>query len=245
MVPHGICLADVPDTDVSKDIPYTFDQGQLGSCVFNACGVAAAHVDWKLHPDTGFVKLSRLAPYYDYRKAHSCINEDSGASGYDYCEIAKQLGLAPETLWPYDLKKFAVKPSRAYYAAAIQNQLLEFQHIPVTSKTTAINMIRAALHTNGFGVPVGIQVPADFESQSVMDSGDYFKSNLRNIQGGHEIYVVGSYRNGVKVPFVRILNSWGEGVGKKGLNGLRGYFDIAESVFAKILIEANVLTKTE
>lgn len=243
VAPH-IDMAAIPDTDLSGDIPFIFDQGQLGSCVFNACGMAAAHVDYKLHPQTGFVKLSRLAPYYDYRKARGCISQDTGASGYEYCQIAKKYGIGPESLWPYDVAKFKLAPPKAYYAAAVQNQLLEFQQIPVGNKAVAINTIRAAVHLNGFGVPVGIQVPEDFESQAVADTGLYMKSNFRNIQGGHEVYLVGSYHN-VPQPYELILNSWGENWGCKGRNNRRGFVKIATSVFSRLLIEANVLMKTE
>jgi|GEM_PF-991240 len=250
VAPH-ITLGKVPDTDVSKDIPFTENQLQIGSCVYNAGAMAAAQLDYHLHPDTGFVKLSRLAPYYYARKAMldkgeiDDINTDSGSSGYDFCEIAKQYGLGPEELWPYDPAQFAVEPSQEYNAAAEKNQLLQFHQIPVASPKLAIELIRAALYQHGVGVMVGIKVYEDFEADAVMNTGDYLKSNFLNLLGGHEIYVVASLRETVKIPVVRILNSWGESVGKVGANGLRGFFDIAEDVFAKILLEANLLLKTE
>ncbi|MFA6102169.1 MAG: C1 family peptidase [Victivallaceae bacterium] len=244
MVPRHIDMANVPDTDVSKDIPYTLDQGQEGSCVFHACGVAMCHVDCKLHPATGFIKPAINAPYYQYRKKHNCVNQDTGASGYEYCQIVREYGLGPASLNPYGPATFKTPPSAAYMKAAIQNQLLEFQQIPVTDKAGAIATMRAALHANGFGLPIGIQVPADFESDAVARTGLYMKSNFKNIQGGHEVYYVGSYHN-VPEPYELLLNSWGDQWGCKGLNGLRGFVKVSTAVLMRILLEANVLTKTE
>lgn len=241
---HIASIADVPDTDYSAEIPYVLNQGEKGTCVDHACGLAEAHVSFKQHPELGFQRPSCLFTSYNHRAKIGAIDDDPGSSGFDYCEEARINGVPPEALWPYDLSKWTVQPSPEVYDAGKKNQVIEFQHIPIISPAIAINLIRVALFVNKHGLPWGANIFADFEAPEVAESGCYYKTNGQDIQGGHETYIVGAYRNGVSIPFLRIQNSWGDW-GKAGLNGLRGYVDIAESVFAQMIIEANVLTKTE
>jgi hypothetical protein len=248
-------LDEAPDTDFSKDIAFTYDQLDEGSCVFNACGMAVAHILWK--DGQPFLPVSRNAPYYYYRKSINQTSDDTGSSGYDYCGIVRQYGIAPETLWPYMTPDepgttFATEPSDAYNAAARSDLLIGFYQIDVSDPTLAIDVIRGALHQQQHGLPIGIQVPASFMSDAMAQSGSYFSGqDLGDIQGGHEVYVVGSYRDPAALramnapePFVRILNSWGDW-GRKGLNGLRGYVDVGEPVLVQLINEANVISKMQ
>src|ERR1700744_1304700 len=92
-------------------VTWVLDQLQLGSCTANAassfvrilmilCGV----------PD--FLS-SRLAIYYQERKAQGTVSEDSGATITECFKVLSKQGVFPETEWPYDIAKYKKAPPKA------------------------------------------------------------------------------------------------------------------------------------
>ena len=86
------------------------DQGDLGSCVGNAITNAYELQVRYLYPDK-FVELSRLFVYYNSRLFDNSVDEDVGATVRDGLKAAQIYGICSEKLWPYDIKKFKIKPT--------------------------------------------------------------------------------------------------------------------------------------
>jgi C1A family cysteine protease len=116
-----------PVIDLTSKCPPIYDQGQLGSCTANAIA-AAIEFDTKKEGKPDFMP-SRLFIYYNERALEGTIKSDAGAAIRDGIKVIAKQGDCPETLWPYNVKKFAKKPNAAAYAAAIKHEAINYNRI--------------------------------------------------------------------------------------------------------------------
>ena len=191
-----------PQVDLSKEtyMPAVLDQGSLGSCAENAM---ANNLSFLLGKEKRPQWLaSRLAMYYDTRVLveDSPANDDTGVTLEDLCQSVRKYHVFPESLWPYDVSKFAEKPPTVDKS---KNSTVFSAHAVAQD----IDTIRAYLSA-GFPILIGIQVYDSFESQAVAESGIVPMPNTDTEQclGGHALLLVG-YDDSRKVFLV--LNSWG------------------------------------
>ncbi|HEY4129067.1 MAG TPA: C1 family peptidase [Gemmatimonadaceae bacterium] len=192
------------DLSTLKSMPPVYDQGQLGSCTGNAIAGGFEFDLAKQHLPV--FKPSRLAIYYDERVIERTTKEDAGAEIRDGMKVIAKTGAAPETLWPYVVSKFAVKPSKAYYKAAAAHTCVLYQR--VAQSEAAIKSVLAA----GQPIVFGITVYDSFESDAVAESGTVpMPKKTEKTLGGHAILMVGYTKSRVK-----FRNSWGDAWGKKG-----------------------------
>lgn len=152
---------------------------------------------------------SRLFIYYNERAMEGTINEDSGAAIRDGVKSVNVNGVCKETLCPYVVSAFTMKPSPQAYAEAILHKTIQYASV----NNLAINDLKACL-AGGFPFVFGFQVYASFESNAVATTGimPMPKSREKNL-GGHAVICVG-YNDAKKAFLVR--NSWGTGWGLKG-----------------------------
>ena len=97
--------------DLRPSMPPVYDQGQLGSCTGNAIA-GAMEYERDRQGLTDFVP-SRLFIYYNERALEGTVSSDSGAVIRDGIKVVNREGVCPETLWPYDIGVFTVKPPQA------------------------------------------------------------------------------------------------------------------------------------
>ena len=90
------------------------DQGALGSCTANALAGNLEFLDEKA--SAGWTDVSRLFIYYNERAIEGTVSGDSGAMLRDGIKSLKTYGACPEAVWPYDISRFTVKPSKKCYA---------------------------------------------------------------------------------------------------------------------------------
>lgn len=206
-------IAAVPATgalpskvDLTPKMPPVYDQGQLGSCTANAIGAAVQYSDLlELQPGE---QPSRLFIYYGEREIEHTVDQDAGAAIRDGIKVVAKLGAPAETLWPYDIARFAEKPSQAAYAAARGNLALKYQRVP--RRLRALKAVLAAGHP----VVIGFTVYSSFESAEVARTGVLNMPGAdEQILGGHAVLVVG-YDDAEDR--WRIRNSWGAGWGQDG-----------------------------
>ena len=191
-----------PIVDLTRKMPPIYDQGNLGSCTAQAfCGLIG-------YNKPSFIG-SRLFVYYNERKIANDVLNDSGATLYDGIKCLKQYGVCVETLWPYNIAKFAVCPSPICYKKALRNKALQVKNI----QNTSIDM-KTSL-ANGYPFVVGIAIYSSFETNDVAISGNVPMPNITTDQllGGHAVLCVG-YNDIKKVWIMR--NSWGTGWGMSG-----------------------------
>ena len=207
-VPFQATVTHLPAIVSLRDaMPSVYDQGQLGSCTANAL---AAQFDYMRH-DQGepFMTPSRLFIYYNERAIEGTTSSDSGAMGRDGIKSLKTQGVCPESEWPYNIKKFASKPSVSCYADALKFEELTYKrvdHTNLTSITTAL--------TQGLPVSFGFTVYESFESDEVAKTGILpMPAAGESVVGGHEVLVVG-YDDSKQLAEVR--NSWGASWGDAG-----------------------------
>jgi C1A family cysteine protease len=191
--------------DLRSICPPIESQGSLGSCTANA--LTGAIEILKIKDGLPIVHMSRLFVYYNERKIEGTIDFDSGAAIRDGIKTLARNGVCTEEKWPYDIKKFQIRPSISCYLQAKKNQIQEYYRIE------NLKDMKICL-ADGFPFVFGFSVYESFETSEVSKTGNA-PMPLKNekLRGGHAVVAVG-YDEDKKVFIIR--NSWGEGWGDKG-----------------------------
>lgn len=197
-----------PIIDLRPKCSQVYDQGQLGSCTGHAGAEAAKWVmNLRFEP-------SRLFLYYAVRMIEGTVELDSGAEMRAVCDALHKYGICPESYWPYDISKFAKKPTKKACTSAEKYKIAEYATFDGDTIDDT-RQIRAYLARRELPVLIGIDVYSSFESGEVADTGVVPMPDTAAEQyfGGHAVLIVG-YDDTQKVLIVR--NSWGDGWGDKG-----------------------------
>ncbi len=192
--------------DLRPQMPAVYDQGQLGSCTSNAIG-GAFEFDLMKQGETDFVP-SRLFIYYNERVIERTVEEDSGAQLRDGMKTLAHQGVCPETLWPYVISRFAIRPTTQCYAEGRRHRGISYMRVD-----RDIAQMRGCIAA-GFPFVFGFTVYESFESDAVARTGTVpMPRGDERTLGGHAMNVVG-YDHPRKLFIVR--NSWGSRWGKGG-----------------------------
>jgi len=202
--------------DLRSMCPAIYDQGDLGSCTANAINGAMQFIMMKEKlPSTPM--LSRLFTYYEERALEDSITEDAGASISDGLRVVSTTGVCQETLWPYNISQFAVKPTaNCYTDAKLHVDLDNLRTASLNQDLTTLKTVLASSTPFVFG----FSVYSSFETAAVARTGVVPMPNLGKhskdkLLGGHAIMACG-YNDSMKAFLCR--NSWGTDW------GLGGYF---------------------
>jgi len=119
-------------------------------------------------------------------------------------------GTCPEKNWPYDIKKFTVKPTAACYKKALDHQVLSYHRVP-----RVLDQIKGCL-ADGYPMVLGFTVYESFESSAVAKTGILnMPGPGEQVMGGHAVLAVGY--DDKQGRFI-IRNSW------SAQWGMQGYF---------------------
>jgi C1A family cysteine protease len=136
------------------------------------------------------------------------VSTDSGAQIRDGIKSVASQGDCPESLWPYDITKFAVKPPPSCYQQALKFKAVQYQRV-----TQISNQLKGCL-ASGYPFVFGFTVYESFESQQVAQTGHApMPAPKETVIGGHAVVAVGY--DDVQGWFI-VRNSWGAGWGMKG-----------------------------
>jgi C1A family cysteine protease len=197
-----------PPIDLRSHFPLpAFDQGDLGSCTANAC---AKLLTFDQKKDGLKIEMpSRLFMYFNERLIEGDVDEDGGATIRDTIKSVAKYGACPETEWPYDVARFAEKPTDACYTDAKRQCAIIYSRV-----SHSLGSIAAALAL-GFPIITGISVYESFEADSVASTGiiPVPDPSKEAMLGGHAVVIAGM---DVDQDFVWLGNSWGP---SWGLNG--------------------------
>ena len=190
-------------------VPSILDQGTLGSC--GPCEISNAIRFCLKKEKTIDFQPSRLFIYYFTRLLEeSDVTQDTGISIKGALVTIQKYGACSEINLPYDITKFAIKPSVSEMTSALQ-------HIPgfkYKSIPQSLISIKQALFS-GFPIVLGIQVYTSFESDIVANTGNVPIPNLQseNLLGGHSISI---YSFNDTTQLFTCSNSWGNNWGQDG-----------------------------
>lgn len=211
-VHHSIKNSLVKVVDLRDRCPSVYNQGKLGSCTANAiCGnYSYCYMqENKLDVDKEN-KFSRLFVYWNERDIEGTTDKDSGASIRDGIKSVHKLGVPLEEYWPYDIDKFADKPSDEAFIVAHKHVAIKYQRLEKD-----IHQFKQCL-MNGDPFVFGFLVYESFETEEVATTGMMpIPKEDEKILGGHAVMAVGFDDD--KQCFI-IRNSWGDEW------GLDGYF---------------------
>jgi C1A family cysteine protease len=199
--------ASIKHVDLRNMCPPVYDQGELGSCTANAIAGAYQFDEIKEKEQSNFTP-SRLFIYYNERKLEGSVNVDAGAEIRDGIKTINQIGVCPETLWPYDISKFKDEPPANCYDVAKNHKSVEYKQV-----LQDLQQMKQCL-INGYPFVIGISVYESFESKEVAKTGTVpMPKHNEKFLGGHAMLCV-SYDDNKKVFGCR--NSWGSDWADKG-----------------------------
>jgi C1A family cysteine protease len=204
-VPRRKATAKV--VDLRSFCPPIYNQGQLGSCVFNSVGFAVHFDELKQRLLDSFMP-ARLFMYYNARVMQGTVGEDSGSEVRTGIKTVAKQGFCPEALWPYDITQFTKKPSPDCYTTALKHRAIKYMRVDQD-----LEHLKACLD-EGYPVAFGFNVFTSFESAKVAKTGmvPMPKKGEKNI-GGHAVALVGYDEE--KQCFI-VRNSWGADWGDAG-----------------------------
>lgn len=193
--------------DLRKDLSPIVDQGNLGSCTANAIASGLGEYLQKIS-GIQFTPLSRLDLYWWERYIEGTVDQDSGAEIRDGMKIFNQLGIAPETDYPYNITTFTTEPSPK---AIIDGTIFK---ISSYHRIQNLDYLKISL-AEGLPVVTGILIYESFESDDVAKTGIVPMPDPKNekVLGGHAVLAVG-YDDSKQIVIMR--NSWGVNWGDKG-----------------------------
>jgi C1A family cysteine protease len=198
----------LPDrVDLRPYMPPVYDQGQLGSCTANAIAGALEYIQIKQKEPRAVP--SRLFIYYNERDMEDSVDSDAGASLRDGIKSVHVQGAPEESLWPYDINQFAVRPPAIAYEQALLHEALKYERI--TRGGHGSSMMKIAL-AQGLPFVFGFTVFSSFESDEVAKTGVVPLPYAGEAPvGGHAVLAVG-YEHGHFI----VRNSWSDQWGDKG-----------------------------
>lgn len=184
---HRLMLAEpviAPHSDLRSNMPAVRDQGQLGSCTGFALTGIFMYLAKKLFGEAYLA--SALAVYYDERVIEGTVEDDAGAEIADGIDVLLKNGAGPESLCPYNIRKFTSKPSDDYYAAAKKDLALHSYRVDNPDGTS----IRAAL-TLGMPVVIGFTVYPEIEGLNPTNYLLPLPNPGEESVGGHAVVICG------------------------------------------------------
>lgn len=195
-----------PKVDLRPKCPAPYDQGELGSCTANAIA-GAIEFDLLKQNQQAFTP-SRLFIYYNERVIEHSVNEDAGAMIRDGIKSVNKQGACHETIWPYDIAKFANKPSSQSYTDAKLHQALSYARVRRNLKS-----FKSVL-ASGLPFTFGFSVYESFVGDDVAKTGVVPMPRAHEqLLGGHAVMACGY--DDAKQWFI-VRNSWGDTWGEKG-----------------------------
>lgn len=194
-------------------MPAVYDQGELGSCTGNAIAGAMEFEEVFQGEQNG--PPSRLFIYYGEREIEGTTDQDAGAEIRDGLKVVSKLGVPPETDWPYDISKFAERPSQTAYEHALKHQAIEYARLTPGQQGSPLRTCLA----NGKPFVFGFSVYESFEGADVAKTGVMPMPNPdESLLGGHAVLCVGYDHSKTRFPepMFEVRNSWGPDFGDQG-----------------------------
>jgi hypothetical protein len=185
----------LPPKESCRDLmPPAYDQDGMNDCVGEATKRLIAHA----HRKQGKIDpvLSSMMIWYTARTMEMTSAKNVGCSPRDALKGAANIGVCTEKLWPFDPKKYAVRPGWLAYWNAYHERILSYHQV------VQIEQYLKACIAEGYPFSVGIVVCENFPQETTTGA---IPMPAGNVLGGHDI-VIDGYEPG----YWHFYNSWGE-----------------------------------
>ena len=172
------------EADLSAALPPRLNQLSEGCCVWHSLTTALRY-NWinNGQPD---LALSRNQGYYDTRKREGTTSSDAGCQIHNAIDVAMEVGVCREELWPYDVSAWMNAPPATVYPDATRHEGLEKMSVDVDPLA-----IRTALYI-GKPVIIGITVFPSFESEFTASTGEVqMPGSSEHVLSGHSMLIFG------------------------------------------------------
>lgn len=179
----------------------------MNSCSANALAAALRYDELKeRRPDVP--SPSRLFIYYNERVLAGAVDQNSPVSLRDGYRSIARLGACPETMWPYEVRRFRRQPTPACYRSARRHVAIEYFRI-----RRAVSQLRACL-ADRHPFVMALAIHKSVMGRKVHRTGVLPVPTRRDpLLGGHAVLAVG-YDHAKRLLIFR--NSWGTGWGDRG-----------------------------
>ncbi len=206
------------DLSAYHDIP-CYDQLSEGSCTSQAWNYAGEFVQYEQKFPKP-VRTSRQA-FYAYELQHDGnLGQDAGSTLTTGQWVMQNVGIADESLYPYDPNAYGVLPPKSYAEAAAKMKGVAFTRVDTSIGIVAL---KAALMERRV-VVCGFDVFKAFEGDEVANTGIVPNpAPGEQSVGGHAVVLVKLDDTRQKA---RFRNSWGTEWGMANDAGKRGYFEV-------------------
>ncbi|ORZ29940.1 hypothetical protein BCR44DRAFT_100395, partial [Catenaria anguillulae PL171] len=184
-----------------------YDQGALGSCVANTVAYCIRFCMRQQNIQDNF-NASRLFIYFFSRVvANAPLNQDTGTSIRDGYKSVHHHRVCDEGLWPYVIRRFAIRPSERALQGA--RQFTRFQYLAVAQNELEIKKCLK----DGFPISFGAMIFTSFMSLQASRTGVIPMPGSDRQVGGHAMTIVGY--DDAKRHFI-VCNSWSQKWGDGG-----------------------------
>ena len=212
---HEIPSTDEPVIDLRKYVGHVYKQGKLSSCTSNVvCAGFSIVVNKEAEKNNQTYydsDYSRLFLYYVARLDDESTDKNVGVGLRSTLQAIYKYGVCEESLWPYDITKYAVEPPLKCYENALLHRLTKYERLEQD-----IMQFRACLKA-GFPFAFGFERYPSFRIPEKFDKGKMPKPTEEEIDamiyGLHAVLAVG-YDDRTKC--ITVLNSWGRSFGDDG-----------------------------
>lgn len=195
--------------------PGIYDQGDIGSCVWNGLALADEFCQMRQPGGTTYIP-SRLYGYYYTRAMEGSVRQDEGCQIRDGAKVYGKRGCCKEDEWAYSENNLFVKPPISCDLSAAQKKALRYEHISQTEMGIKSCLYGTGAIPYGFPVVFGSIIFDSFESPQTLKSGmvQMPKRGERELGGHCEAIIGWGTINGKLLWEVR--NSWGASVADAG-----------------------------
>lgn len=216
---------------LKNSLPPVLDQGNLGSCVSNAVVNTLKYLYMRNKRLTK--NWSRLFNYYNTRVLENSVNEDDGCQIRNAIKVCNKSGTPFEPTWPYNISKFANKPTITSYNEARNHIITSYRRVSQTRNDIQTCLLASNPILIGFYCGTNI-----FSNYTTKTGNVTYPTNNEQIIGGHCVLLVGYDDNKQVYEF---MNSWGTRWGNKGYGTLPYSYVENSNLAADFWIVENVI----